>query len=240
MTDEKIRELIPPGQIHPLTRLILTNVIYFNGTWVKKFEVWRTKDEDFFTADGSTVSVPMMRQLDEDAQFDYLETRDMQMLQMPYEGGNLSMTILLPKRHDLASLERLLSVEKLDQWRKDQKERRVDVYIPKFKISANYFLKDNLTNMGMPTSFTGMADFSGISPGGDLFIDEVVHQAYVDLNEEGTKAAAATEGSVEACAFWPEEGVPVFRADHPFIFMILDEETGCILFLGKISDPSRG
>jgi serpin B len=240
-TAYKIKELVPPGYISPLTRLVLTNAIYFNGTWVNQFDGSLTDDEDFFTADGGTVSVPMMRQLDEYVQFDYLETRDMQMLQMPYEGGKLSMTILLPKGHDLASLEWLLSVEMLDQWRKDQEEgARVDVYIPKFKISADYFLKDNLTNMGMPTSFTEMADFSGICPGRDLFIDEVIHQAYVNVNEAGTEAAAATEVGIAECAPGLAEEVPVFRADHPFIFMILDEETGCILFLGRISDPSRG
>ncbi len=241
-TAYKIEELVPPGYIVPLTRLVLTNAIYFNGTWVNQFDGSLTDDEDFFTADGGTVSVPMMRQLDEYVQFDYLETRDMQMLQMPYEGGKLSMTILLPKGHDLASLERLLSVEKLDQWRKDQEEgARVDVYIPKFKIRANYFLKDNLTNMGMPTSFTEMADFSGICPGRDLFIDEVIHQAYVNVNEAGTEAAAATEVGIAECppGLLAEE-VPVFRADHPFLFMIEDEETGCILFLGRVSDPSGG
>jgi serpin B len=239
-TAYRITELVPPGYISPLTRLVLTNAIYFNGTWVREFDISETREEDFFTADGSTVSVPMMRQLDEDAKFNYLETGDMQMLQMAYKGGNLSLVILLPRGHDIALLERSLTVEKLAQWKKDKRKTRVDVYIPKFKISAEYFLKENLMNLGMPTAFTGMADFSGISPGRELFIDEVIHQAYVDVNETGTEAAAFFFLSRTGSSGYEPPDVPVFRADHPFLFMIQDEETGCILFLGRVSDPSRG
>lgn len=238
-TSEKIKELIPPRYVDSSTRLVLTSAIYFNGTWLKAFDRSLTMDEDFYTGDGMTIAVPMMRQLHEEAEFHYLETRDMQMLQMPYTGENLSLTILLPKTHDIAPLESSLTIEKLAQWRAGLVRQRVDIYIPRFKLDANYFLKEKLTDLGMPTAFAG-ADFSGISPGRELFITEVIHQAYVDINEEGTEAAAATAVAMKkSVSAAPIGDIPEFRADHPFIFMILDEETGCILFLGKVSDPGK-
>ena len=240
-TAGKIKGLIPPGYVDSLTCLVLTNAIYFNGTWIKEFDRSLTRDEDFFTGEGKAVKVPMMRQLDEGSYFNYLETGDMQMLQMPYQGENLSLVILLPREQDIAPLERSLTVERLAQWRDGLQLRRVDVYIPKFKINANYFLAENFTNLGMPTAFAEMADFSGISPGRELFISEVIHQAYVDVNEEGTEAAAATAVCVaESASPLPEEKVMEFRADHPFLFLIQDRVTGCILFLGKVNDPGKG
>ena len=235
-TSGKIVDLIPAGHVDSLTRLVLTNAIYFNGTWMKTFDPSQTRDEDFFTEDGRAVKVPMMRQDDGEARFYYLETGDLQVLEMPYAGGRLSMMILLPHDQDIASLERTLSSEDLNQWRDSLEERRVDVYLPRFKLKANYFLPEILADLGMPTAFSEMADFTGISPDRPLFISQVIHQAYVDVNEQGTEAAAATAVVTEACAEEPE--IPVFRADHPFLFLIVDDETGCILFLGRVSDPS--
>jgi serpin B len=284
-TAGKITDLIPTDYVKSLTRLVLTNAIYFNGTWMKKFDQSLTMDEDFFTEDGRKVPVPMMRQANEKAWFNYLERRGLQVLEMPYAGGNLSMLILLPHDQDIASLERSLSSEELDQWRDSLVEQRVDVYMPRFKLKANYFLAEILSDLGMPTAFNNeTADFSGLSPGRQLFINEVIHQAYVDflaeilsdlgtptvfnnetadfsgsspgrqlfisgvihqayvdVNEHGTEAAAATAVGMCDTSGGPwEPDVPVFRADHPFIFLILDDETGCILFLGRVSDPSKG
>lgn len=239
-TAGKIKDLIPAGYVDSLTRLVLTNAIYFNGTWMNTFDQSLTMDEDFFTEDGRKVPVPMMRQADEGAWFNYLEGRGLQVLEMPYAGGNLSMLILLPHDQDITSLERSLSSEDLDQWRDNLEEQRVDVYMPRFKLKANYFLGEILADLGMPAAFSATADFSGISPGRQLFISEVIHQAYVDVNEQGTEAAAATAVCMAESASPEEPDVPVFRADHPFIFLILDDETGCILFLGRVSDPSKG
>jgi serpin B len=235
-TSQKIKDLIPPPYIDPSTCLVLTNAIYFKGTWVKEFDKSLTRDEKFFSGEGRTVYVSMMRRLDEDAKFDYMETEDIQMLQMPYLGEKLSLVILLPKEPDITKVESSLSVEKLAQWRKGLERQRIDVYIPKFKIDAKYFLAENLQNLGMPTAFSG-ADFSGMSAGGGgLYISQVIHQAYVDVNEEGTEATAAT-AVIMSRSIMMGPRTPVFRADHPFIFMIQDEETGCILFLGRVSDP---
>jgi len=235
-TAGKIVDLIPAGHVDSLTRLVLTNAIYFNGIWMKTFDPSHTWDEDFFTEDGRAVKVPMMRQDDDEAWFNYLETGGLQVLQMPYIGGRLSMMILLPHDQDIASLERSLSSEDLDRWRDSLEERRVDVYLPRFKLKSNYFLAEILADLGMPTAFSEMADFTGISPDRPLFISHVIHQAYVDVNELGTEAAAATVFETSACA--KEPGIPVFRANHPFLFLIVDDETGCILFLGRLSDPS--
>ena len=238
-TAGKIVDLIPAGHVDSLTRLVLTNAIYFNGTWMKTFDPSQTRDVDFFTEDGRAVRVPMMRQDDEGAWFYYLETGGLQVLQMPYAGGRLSMMILLPHDQDIASLERTLSSEDLNQWRDSLEERRVDVYLPRFKLKANYFLPEILADLGMPTAFSEMADFTGISPDRPLFISQVIHQAYVDVNEQGTEAAAATAVEMaESAAGSEEPEIPVFRADHPFLILIADDETGCILFLGRVSDPS--
>jgi len=237
-TAGKIVDLIPAVHVDSLTRLVLTNAIYFNGIWMKTFDPSQTWDEGFFTEDGRAITVPMMRQDDDEAWFNYLETGGLQVLEMPYAGGRLSMMILLPHDQDIASLERSLSSEDLDRWRDSLEERRVDVYLPRFKLKSNYFLAESLADLGMPTAFSEMADFTGISPDRPLFISQVIHQAYVDVNEQGTEAAAATAVEMaEAAAGAEEPEIPVFRADHPFIFLIVDDETGCILFLGRVSDP---
>jgi len=239
-TAGKIVDLIPVGHVDSLTRLVLTNAIYFNGTWRKTFDPSLTRDEDFFTEDGRAVKVPMMRQDDDETRFNYLETGGLQVLEMPYAGGRLSVMILLPHDQDIASLERSLSSEDLDRWRDSLEERRVDVYLPRFKLKANYFLAEILADLGMPTAFSNMADFTGISPDRPLFISQVIHQAYVDVNEQGTEAAAATAVEMAECIGAVEEPeIPIFRADHPFLFLIVDDETGCILFLGRLSDPSQ-
>ena len=145
------------------------------------------------------------------------------------------MIILLPRKNDIDALENSLDAEKLSGWREMLEQKRVDIYIPKFKVEARYSLKENLIYMGMPTAF-GPTDFSGMIAGGGIFISLVIHQAYVDVNEEGTEAAAATAVLMSRGTVWDPE-MPVFRADRPFIFMINDEETGLILFMGRLSNP---
>ena len=238
-TQGKIVGLIPAGHIHPLSRLVLTNAIYFKGTWENEFDRELTEEEEFFAADGRTVAVPMMVKTGDEAWFPYLEKGDLQILKMPYQGVNVSLLILLPGNKDLDSLERSISAEKLLQWREELREQRVDIYIPRFRFSAKYFLNENLTRMGMPTAFSETADFSGLSPRGGLFISFVIHQAYIDVNEEGTEAAAATAVGVSEGIGDLEDEIPVFRADHPFIFMITDDQTGLILFLGRFSQPEE-
>jgi serpin B len=238
-TEEKIKDLLPAGTIDPLTRLVITNAIYFKGDWVKQFDKNKTADADFRTASGKTVRVPMMQRTDEDAVYLYAENDNLQVLSMPYEhkdGKELSMVVLLPKDDDLAAVEASLDADTLSTLRQSETSRRVNVYFPKFTLEAKYPLSPVLKAMGMPTAFTGAADFSGMDGTKNLFITDVFHQAFVDVNEEGTEAAAAT-AVVVGMGLAPAEPVPVFNADHPFIFVIQDDETGTILFVGRIDDP---
>ncbi|MEK6983516.1 MAG: serpin family protein [Nanoarchaeota archaeon] len=236
-TNNKIKNLFPPGSLTPLSRLVLTNAIYFKGTWVKQFDKSDTKDEDFRVSSDKTVKVPMMRKTGKDAKFSYTETDDLQILEMIYEGHELSMLVLLPKNEDLTSIEESLTVEKLDGWKNELREQRVDLFMPKFTFTTKYTLNNNLKEMGMPSAFSTAADFSGIDGTKNLFIQIVVHQAFVDVNEEGTEAAAATGVGVGITSLPPP--VPIFRADHPFIFIIQEKKSGIILFFGRVIDPTK-
>jgi serpin B len=238
-TNNKIKDLFPKNSLNPLTRLALTNAIYFKGNWVKQFEKNQTRDEDFRVSETKKVKVPMMRRTDRNAMFNYAETENLQILEMLYEGKELSMLVLLPKNHTIKSLEESLTVENLNQWKNVLEKQRVDVYIPKFTFDSKYFLNENLKEMGMPLAFippnqSEGADFSGISGEKDLYIQLVVHQAFIDVDEEGTEAAAATGVGIGIVSI---EIVPVFRADRPFIFLIQERETGIILFMGRVVNP---
>lgn len=236
-TNDKIKDLIPQGVLNAYTRLVLTNAIYFKGTWVKQFDEKDTKEEDFTMTSGNAVKVTMMRLTGDDAKFNYAETDEIQILEMPYHGEDVSMLIILPKGNDLANIEKSITLEKLSEWKNMLNERRVDIFIPKFKFETKYFMAKALSDMGMPTAFGSTADFSGMDGTRDLFIQNVIHQAFVEVNEEGTEAAAATGVVMGITSVGPR--IPIFRADHPFIFIIQERETGNILFLGRVSDPGK-
>lgn len=238
-TREKITDLIPAGSITPLTRLVITNAVYFKGTWVKQFDEEKTTVEEFRTGRGTTVQIPMMQRTDTKATYGYMETADLQVLMMPYESGSgkpLSMLVLLPRDETLAAVEGTLTADTLAELRENLTVKRVMVYLPRFTLETKYFLSGPLSAMGMPTAFTGAADLSGMDGTRDLLITNVIHQAFVDVNEEGTEAAAAT-AVIVGRASAPVDPVPVFRADHPFLFFIQDDETGLILFMGRVELP---
>lgn len=235
-TNDKIKNLLPQGSLTPLTRLVLTNAIYFKGTWIKQFDKSQTKDGDFRVSSTSTIKVPMMHPADKNATFNYAETSDLKILEMPYEGGKLSMLVLLPKG-DLSLLEPSLSLDKINDWKSKLREQRVDVLMPKFTLDTKYPMNGTLAQMGMPTAFDeDRADFSGMTGAKSLYISAVIHQAFVDVNEEGTEAAAATAVVMSGKSVPPP--VPIFRADHPFIFVIQDKANGNILFIGRVANPN--
>jgi serpin B len=180
----------------------------------------------------------MMSQTDNEAEFKYSETDKLQVLEIPYKDEELSMTIFLPKESDMDYLEENLDQEKIKEWKNDLRKQRVNVYMPKFTFDTKYNLNETLKQLGMPSAFSGSADFSKITGGKDLFISLVVHQAFIDVNEEGTEAAAATGVVMLESAIISTE-TPVFRADHPFIFVIQDSENQNILFMGKVTNPSE-
>ncbi len=193
-TGGKIRDLLPPGAVDPLTRLVVTNAIFFKGAWADPFDANKTREEEFRVAENETVTVPMMQRTGEDAVYPYAETATLQVLEF-------------------------------------------DVYLPKFTLEGEYYLRPTLAAMGMPAAFSPGADLSGMGGTKALVISDVVHKAFVDVNEEGTEAAAATGVFLEPGAAPPDEGIPVFRADHPFVFLILDNDTGNILFMGRVVRP---
>jgi serpin B len=239
-TEEKIRDLLPAGSIDALTRLVITNAIYFKGTWAEQFDPNETTDEEFRVGPNETVQVRMMQRTDEDAVYRYTETDALQALELPYAHGNgtgLSMLVLLPKGDNLTAVEERLDADTVAGLRDSLDSQRVRVYLPKFTLEAEYSLPRELATMGMPTAFTGNADLSGMDGTRDLFVSDVVHKAFVDVNEEGTEAAAATGVVVNLVSMPIEDTVPVFRADHPFVFMIVEEDSGTILFMGRVADP---
>jgi serpin B len=240
-TRNTINDLVPTGSITPMTRLVITDAVYFKGTWVSQFDKNKTRNTDFRLSSGKNVQVPMMERTDEDAIYQYAETGNVQILTIPYEhgkGNELSMLILLPKNDDLAEVEKYLDPDNLSELQNSSASRRVMVYVPKFTLETKYTLPQTLAEMGMPTAF-GDADFSGMDGTKFLYIQEIIHQAYVDVNEEGTEAAAATAVVLLGKGAVSSEGpVPVFRADHPFIFLIQDTTSGNILFMGRMENPN--
>ena len=233
-TYDKIRNLIPQGAINDETRLILTNTIYFKANWTNQFDEKNTHNDTFKLSSGTEVTAPFMH---ETSYYNYGATRNVQIIEMDYQGDDLSMLIILPKKDKMNDIESEFNKETLEAWKNHMEETRVSVSLPKFKFETKYFMRKDLKAMGMPTAFIpDAADFSGMNGNRELFISHVIHQAYVDVNEEGTEAAAAT-GIVVAIGAVPPENL--FVADHPFIFLIVDKETGEILFMGRLSDPSK-
>jgi len=233
-TNGKITNLISPGVLDAMTRLVLTNAIYFKGNWVNQFEEDQTQDGPFTLTETTTVQVPMMNQ---QARFGYAETDTLQVLEMSYTGEGLTMVVLLPKKTDgIAELGKELTADNLVQWLGQIRQREVIVSVPKFKMTSKFSLGQVLQSMGMTDALSDKADFSGMTGNRELFLSAVIHQAYVDVNEEGTEAAAATGAVMSVTSIGPGQ-TPVFRADHPFLFLIRDKKTDSILFLGRVMNP---
>jgi serpin B len=232
-TNDKITELLRQGAVSSSTRLVLTNAIYFNGKWRHEFRKKATTNAPFTVSATEKVDVPLMFQKESSK---YGETGELQFLEMPYKGEDLSMLILLPKKVDgLRALEKELTAGNLEKWTSSMQRPDVETYLPQFKLTAEFQLNSVLAEMGMPSAFDpGKADFSGMNGQRDLFISAAIHKAFVDVNEEGTEAAAATAVVADA-TFTPEPAV--FRADHPFVFMIRENRTGSILFMGRVTNP---
>ena len=234
-TNYKIKNLFPERSLTGDVRLVLTNAIYFKGAWRYQFSLEDTKPEPFYVSENQTKTVDMMHLSGKD--LNYTEVEGVQILELPYKDSSLSMILLLPQNMTLTELEQSLTHDKLMNWTSGLGENHVITYLPKFSFKTNYFLKNILTEMGMPTAFMpNQADFTGINRYGGLFISMVVHQAFIDVNEVGTEAAAATGIVEELGAVFPTK---MFRADHPFIFMIMDKQTGSTLFIGRVMNPDE-
>ena len=235
-TNGLIKDLVTEDAINPLTTLILTNAIYFKGIWKTQFDPVNTTNRTFETTAETSVEAPTMNLIDSEDVFYYTETDDLQILELPYTGDDISMIILLPKNNDLSPAIDTIDIEMFSEWTGSMVETKVDIYLPKFKVETSYSLGDYLIDLGMNIPFTSDADFSGITGGRDLFISKVLHKAFIDVNEEGTEAAAATAVIMELTV---NGGSPriVFDCNHPFMYLIQHKQTETILFMGSISDP---
>jgi serpin B len=232
-TESRIKDLIPAGAIDTLTRLVLTNAIYFNAAWYMPFHEESTEDGPFHLLDGSEVTVPMMKQTES---FGYSAGKGYQAVELLYDGRELSMVLLVPDAGAFETFEDTLDVDRVESILKDLAPTQVALSMPKFKVESSFSLVDALTALGMPDAFTDRADFSGMTGNRELSISDVVHKAFVSVDEKGTEAAAATAVIMKLTAA-PAEPVSV-TLDRPFIFAIRDMETGALLFVGRVLDPS--
>ena len=232
-TEGRIEDLIPQGAIGTLTRLVLTNAIYFNAAWEYPFDENVTADEPFYLLDGGQVLVPMMKQTES---FGYTQGEGYQAVELQYDGGELSMVILLPAPGNFEAFEERLQAQQVSDIISSLQPTEVTLTMPKFEFDSDFSLKDTLAEMGMPIAFSSAADFSGMTDNRELFISDVVHKAFVAVDEAGTEAAAATAVIMELTAV-PEPPVEV-TLNHPFIFLIRDIEMGAVLFIGRVLNPA--
>jgi len=231
-TNERIVDLLPPGSIDAFVRLVLTNAVYFNAPWLKPFDVDITAAGTFEPLDGGVVQVEMMRQIET---FGYASWDGGQVIELPYNGETLSMVLFVPDRGTYGAFEAGLDLDRYEQIVGSLEPRQVDLRLPRFEFAYDASLVDPLTALGMTDAFTA-ADFSGIDGTHDLFISDVLHKAWVSVDEAGTEAAAATAVIVSLVAY---PGPPVvLTINRPFLFVIRDIPTGTILFVGRVVDPA--
>ncbi|MFH1279596.1 MAG: serpin family protein [Candidatus Eisenbacteria bacterium] len=235
-TNGRIPEAVK--SLSPAARLVLTNAIYFHGSWKDPFKEDDTRDLPFHVTAADSIDVPMMHR---QGTYPYGKEEGVRVLELPYAGEDLNMVVVLPDEKDgLGAIEGTLDKEKLRAWLRCAGDAEVDVYLPRFRMTDEFDLAPVLAGMGMPSLFKrGDADLSGMTADTDLFVSNVFHSSFVDVNEKGTEAAAAT-GVVVALELVERSAPPVFRADHPFLFFIRDKWTGAILFMGRVADPLAG
>nr|XP_012623906.1 leukocyte elastase inhibitor isoform X1 [Microcebus murinus]XP_012623907.1 leukocyte elastase inhibitor isoform X1 [Microcebus murinus] len=240
-TEGKIPELLAAGVVDDMTKLVLVNAIYFKGNWQEKFMKEATEDAPFRLNKKDTKTVKMMYQKKK-FPYGYIEDLRCRVLELPYQGKELSMLVLLPKDIEdgstgLKKIEEALTLEKLHEWTKSGNlgVMEVNVGLPRFKLEDSYVLNSDLARLGVQDLFhSSKADLSGISGARDIFISKIIHKSFVEVSEEGTEAAAATAGIATFAMLAPEED---FIADHPFFFFIRHNPSSSVLFMGRFSSP---
>ncbi len=233
-TNQRIKDLIQKGQLSDASRLVLTNAIYFKAAWKDAFEKQSTKEADFHLAGGGTKKVQMMHEW---ASLGYLDGGAFEMVEIPYLGDDVAMMVLVPKAAGgLGAVEKELTGEHLKAWEGKIGWEQVALGLPRFQMTCGFELSPELQGLGMKEAFdAAKADFTGMSETKELYIGKVIHKAFVDVNEAGTEAAAATAVVMEAgCA--PAEPRKL-EIDRPFLFLIHDRKTGSVLFVGRVVDP---
>lgn len=235
-TKDRIKDLLPSGSITPDTRMVLTNAIYFKADWEKAFNEEYTREQSFYTVDGRTEQRKFMSR---NEHLNYAETKEAKWLRIPYKGGKHSMVIALPhNRGEIAKLEENFKLSDLQKVYMNRE--KVDVLLPKFRLTQPITLSETLKAIDMKIAFSDGADFSGMSTKEGLKISEVIHKAFVEVDEKGTEAAAATAivmMTTSSAHYEPMELPKRFYADHPFLFFIMDDTTQNVLFMGRIMEP---
>ncbi|HPC05696.1 MAG TPA: serpin family protein [Anaerolineaceae bacterium] len=234
-TNDRIQDLLPENSITELTRLVLTNAIYFKAGWLHQFDPGMTQNGVFTLLNGEDVQVPMMHQTET---FGYAREDGYQLISLPYEGNKLSMLIILPDENNFTQVEKAMSGLDVQNLVSSISFAQLDLSMPKFKIESSIGLADHLNAMGMKDAFIpGIADFSGMDGTHDLYISAVQHKAFIEVDETGTEAAAATAVVVGIESMPIDEPLKV-NIDRPFIFIIVDNKTGSVLFLGRVINPA--
>ena len=232
VTRTRIKDLLKKSDVTPSTRLVITNAIYFKGDWALPFNSKLTKKGKFSVLDGGKVEVPFMSQM---GRFAVGRGEDCHLVELPYQGGEFSMVILLPDKVDgIKALQSTVSAKNLDVWLGGMKKELLGISLPKFKFEWRGELQDPLKSMGMKLAMSPDADFSGMCSGGGVSISKVIHQAYVAVDEKGTEAAAATAVLTE----WGGMKAS-FLVNHPFLFVIRHRHTGALLFVGRVVNPAK-
>jgi serpin B len=237
-TKNKIKNLIGPGVLKSNTKMVLVNAIYFYGGWDKAFEKENTREDNFYLANNSTSKADFMNA---EYKMNYSTDDDFELLSIPYMKGEAAMLVFLPKsKENTEKALKSLTIEKYTSLLALQQNYKVNLTFPKFTMTSQFELSKTLSDMGMPLPFTDAADFSGMTGKDDLKIDKVIHKAFVDVTEKGTEAAGATAVIMTTKSAMPDkEKIIYFKADHPFIFMIRDNATGQILFVGMVNNPGK-
>jgi serpin B len=234
-TEKKINDIIPPGAIDTLTRLVLSNAIYFKAYWQSEFSKDATQNDAFHLLEGGTITVPMMKQK---SSFRNAAIEGLQAVELPYAGGQLSMLVLLPEDGKFNEVSGKLDLSTLDGLINSLEYKEVNLTLPKFTFEYNLGLNGYLKQLGMTEAFDPtLADFSGMDGAKDLYISDVLHRAFVAVDEAGTEAAAATVVIMDVTSMPVEQPIE-FKADRPFIFAIRDNATGTLLFLGRLMNPA--
>ncbi|MFP4621288.1 MAG: serpin family protein [Bacteroidales bacterium] len=231
-TNNKISDLITEDMLDPSVRLVLANAIYFKGMWEYPFDKSKNRSEVFYISDKRKKHIPFMHR---SVSVEYYEDELAQVIELPYSGKDLSMMILLPQEvFGIDKLESKLDAKLYKEYQESLFTKKVEVWLPKFKAETQYNLNDPLINLGMKSAFSKGADFSGMTGRKELFISDVAHKAFVEVSEEGTEAAAATGAVMSKTSLVKKVE---FKADHPFIYLIKDNHTGAILFMGRLNEP---
>ena len=234
-TNSRIRDLIQPGILDASTRMVLTNAIYFNGSWMFPFDKAATSPSLFHSSNQESVKTDFMHQT---RSYPYYEDEEIQALNLPYKNNRMVLVVILPKSTEgWRMISQVLSDERINLVLSGMETREVQLALPKFRSELQINLKKELTSMGMGTAFSRDADLSGMTGEKNLYIDEVIHKAFIEVSETGTEAAAATAAIIGLKSSLRDDPVR-FTADHPFIYFLLDSQTGCIIFTGRLVKPS--